>query len=408
MSKWIALAGASVAVALVALPGAFAGRPHADPGVSAKEIHVGGTTPLTGEASAGSGTAIGAEAYFKYVNARGGVHGRQIKYTYLDDGYDPGRTVQATRQLVQQENVFAIFNSLGTAQNLAIRPFLNQVGVPHLFIASGYGGWARDGGRYPLSMGYIPTYTGEGQLYARDVLKKRPRARIGVLYQDDDYGREMLAALERGLGKKKSLIVQKQSYDSTATDVQSQIAKLKSSRVDVFMNFAFGKFAVQGFVYANRLAWKPALTYVNAVAASTTVMAIASEGGLNKRTNGAITAAFFKDPAAPAFAKDKGIKLFRSIVKRYIPRGDVRNGYYLAGMASAYSFVDALQKAGRNPTRRSLMAAMTRLNEKANPFVLPGITVKTGARDRRPLEQARLQRWSKSHWVPYGPVLAAR
>jgi ABC-type branched-subunit amino acid transport system substrate-binding protein len=408
MSKWIALAGASIAVALVALPGAFAGRPHADPGVSAKEILIGGTTPLTGEASAGSGTAIGAEAYFKYVNARGGVNGRQIKYTYLDDGYDPGRTVQATRQLVQQENVFAIFNSLGTAQNLAIRPFLNQVGVPHLFIASGYGGWARDAGRYPLSMGFIPTYTGEGRLYARDILKKRPRARIGVLYQDDDYGREMLSALERGLGAKKRLIVQRQSYDPTSTDIQSQVAKLKSSRADVFMNFAFGKFAIQGFVYANRLGWRPALTYVNAVAASTTVMSIASEGGTNKRTNGVVTAAFFKDPAAPAFARDRGIALFRSIVRKHIPRGDVRNGYYLAGMASAYSFVDALRKAGRNPTRRSLMTAMTKLDEKANPFVLPGITVKTGRADRRPLEQARLQRWNKTHWVPFGRVLAAK
>jgi branched-chain amino acid transport system substrate-binding protein len=408
MSKWIALASASIAVALVALPGAFGSRPNADPGVSANEILIGGTTPLTGEASAGSGTAIGAEAYFKYVNARGGVHGRAIKYTYLDDGYDPGRTVQATRQLVQQENVFAIFNSLGTAQNLAIRPFLNQVGVPHLFIASGYGGWARDAGRYPLSMGFIPTYTSEGKLYARDLLKKRPRARIGVLYQDDDYGREMLASLKRGLGGKARLIVEEESYDSTATDIQSQVAKLKSSRADVFMNFAFGKFAIQAFVYASRLGWKPALTYVNAVAASTTVMSIASEGGLNKRTNGAITAAFFKDPAAPAFAKDKGIALFRSIVRKHIPRGDVRNGYYLAGMASAYSFVDALRKAGKNPSRRSLMSAVLKLDEKTNPFVLPGITVKTGAKDRRPLEQARLQRWQKTHWVPFGRVLAAR
>jgi branched-chain amino acid transport system substrate-binding protein len=285
---------------------------------------------------------------------------------------------------------------------------LNQVGVPHLFIASGYSGWARDAGRYPLSMGFIPTYISEGRLYARDLLKKRPRARIAVLYQDDDYGREMLAALKRGLGSKGRLIVEEESYDPTATDIQSQVAKLKSSRADVFMNFAFGKFAIQAFVYANRLNWKPALTYVNAVAASTTVMSIASEGGLNKRTNGAITAAFFKDPAAPAFAKDPGIKLFRSIVRRYIPRGDVRNGYYLAGMASAYSFVDALRKAGKNPTRRSLMSAMLKLNEKANPFVLPGITVKTGFLDRRPLEQARLQRWQKTHWVPFGRVLAAK
>ena len=405
MSKWIALGSASIAVALVALPGAFGSRPAADPGVSAREILIGGTTPLTGEASSGSGTAIGAEAYFRYVDARGGVNGRKITYRYLDDGYDPGRTVQATRQLVQQDKVFAIFNSLGTAQNLAIRPFLNQVGVPQLFIASGYGGWAREASRYPLSMGYIPTYTGEAQLYARDVLAKRPRARIAVLYQDDDYGRELLAGLKKGLKGKARQIVEEQSYDPTSTDIQSQIAKLKSSRADVFMNFAFGKFAIQAFVYANRLGWKPALTYVNAVAASTTVMSLASEGGTNKRTNGALSAAFFKDPASPVFAKDSGIKLFRSIVRKYIPRGDVRNGYYLAGMASAYSFVDALRKAGKTPTRSALMKAMLRLDEKTNPFVLKGITVKTSGKDRRPLEQAQLQRWQETHWVPVGKVL---
>jgi branched-chain amino acid transport system substrate-binding protein len=254
-------------------------------------------------------------------------------------------------------------------------------------------------------MGYIPTYTGEGQVYARDVLAKRPKARIAVLYQDDDYGREMLAGLKKGLKRKAGQIVEQQSYDPTSTDIQSQIAKLKSSRADVFMNFAFGKFAIQAFVYANRLGWKPARTYVNAVAASTTVMSIASEGGTNKRTTGAISGAFFKDPASPAFAKDAGIKLFRSIVKKYIPRGDVRNGYYLAGMASAYSFVDALKKAGKTPTRTGLMKAMLKLDEKTNPFVIRGITVKTSSKDRRPLEQAQLQRWQKTHWVPYGKVL---
>jgi branched-chain amino acid transport system substrate-binding protein len=226
-----------------------------------------------------------------------------------------------------------------------------------------------------------------------------------VLYQDDVYGRELLAGLRKGLEGRARQIVAAQPYRPTATDVQAQIVKLKSSRADVFVNFGFGKFAIQGFVYANRLGWKPALTYVNAVGASPTVMSLASEGGTNQRTEGAITAAFFKDPAAPAFANDPGIKLFRSIVTKYIPRGDVHNGYYLAGMASAYSLVDALQKAGRTPTRRSLMNAMSKLDERTNPFVLRGIRVKTSRTDRRPLEQARLQRWNRTHWVPFGKLL---
>ncbi len=378
----------------------------ADPGVTATSVLIGGTTPLSGEAASGSGTARGAEAYFKYVNSRGGVHRRKITYKYLDDGYDPGRTVQATRQLVQQDRVFAIFNSLGTAQNLAVRPYLNEVGVPHLFVASGASTWGRDYRRYPWSLAFIPTYTAEGIIYGRHIARTKPRARIAVLYQDDEYGKDLVAGLKKGLGRKARQIVSQRSYDPTSTDVSSEIARLKASRADTLMIFAFGKFAIQAFVYVNKLGWRPQI-FVNAVASSTTVLTLASEGGRNKRTEGAISLAFFKDPADPAWAKDPGFRLYRTVMRKYLPGENIKNGYFIAGMASAHAMVETLRKAGQNLTRRGVLAAVTRLDDRKNPFVLPGIRVRMTARDRFPIEQAQLQRWQKGRWIRFGKLISA-
>jgi branched-chain amino acid transport system substrate-binding protein len=394
-----------VALAAGLVLAAGSGAAPSDPGVTSDSILLGGTVPLSGEAASGGLTARGAEAYFKYVNARGGVNGRKITFRYLDDGYDPGRTVQATRELVQQDRVFAMFNTLGTAHNLAIRRYLNEVGVPHLFVASGYGGFGREARLYPWTMGFIPTYTGEGIIYGRHIVRTMPRARIAVLYQDDEYGRELLSALRKGLGPKARQIVAVQRYSSTASDVQSQVARLKASRANTLMIFAFGKFAIQAFVYVNKLGWRPRI-FVNAVAGATTVMQVASEGGLNKRTLGALTIAFFKDPANIEFQRDSGIRLFRTILRRH-GGGDTRNGYYLAGMAAAHEMVQVLRRAGRNLTRRSVMTAARRLDDRSNPFVLPGIRVKTSARDAFPIEQVRLQRWTRRGWVGFGRLLSA-
>jgi branched-chain amino acid transport system substrate-binding protein len=372
-----------------------------DPGVTSTSILLGGTVPLSGEAASGGATAKGAAGYFSYVNAHRGVFRRKINYKYLDDAYDPSKTVQATRELVQQDHVFAIFNPLGTEQNLAIRPYLNSVRVPQMFVASGFGGWARDYKRYPWTIGFIPTYTGEGIMYARYIKKKRPNAKIAVLYQDDDYGRELVSGLQKGLGSKKRLIVAKQSYDPSSTDVRSQVAKLKASGANTLMIFAFGKFAIQGFVIVRQLGWKPQI-FVNAVAASTTVMLLANTSG---QTQGAISIAFFKDPADPRWARDPGMRLYRTIVRKYV-HGDYKNGYFLAGMASAYAMVQTLKKAGRNPTRRSLIRAASHMNF-TDPFVLPGIRIKTSATDHYPIEQAQFERWKGNRWRAFGKLVRA-
>jgi branched-chain amino acid transport system substrate-binding protein len=393
----------AVAAAVLLVAASTAGaRPVATPGVTSSSILIGGTVPLTGEAAAAAGVARGADAYFKYVDAKGGVLGRKITYKYVDDGYEPQRTFLDVRQLVQQDGVFAIFNSLGTSNNAAIRGFLNQAGVPQLFVASGASTFGRDYKKYPWTIGFIPTYSAEGKVYARYLLKNKRGAKIAVLYQDDDYGKELVSGLQTGLGPKKSLIVKKVGYDPTASDVRSEVAQLKASKAKVFMIFAFGKFAVQAFITANQLGWHPQIV-VNDVAAATSLMQLSPP----KATEGAISIVFGKDPDAPAWKRDKGLKLFRSIMTRYAA-GQTPNGYYAAGMAAAYTLVDTLKKAGKNLTRKSVMTAATRLNEKTNPFVLPGIRIHTTPSYRFPISQVRLERWHKGHWVLFGPLLSAK
>src|SRR5919107_52256 len=296
----VLLLAAVTACVAVASAGA---RPLATPGVSSNEIHIGSSVPLSGEAAIGGNVARGAEAYFKYVNAKGGIFGRKLKFTYLDDGYDPGRAVNNTIRLVQQEQVFAMFSSLGTSNNLAVRKLLNDAKVPQLFVSAGATTFGRDYKRYPWTIGYIPPYSEEGEIYARYVLQKIKRPKIAVLYQDDDYGRDLYNGLHRGLGTKARTIVAKVAYDPTSTDVQPQVTQLKASKANVFMIFAFGKFSLQAFNAVSRLRWKPHI-FVHDVSSASALMAIVPQ----KAANGSISIVFGKDPAAPLWKRDKGIR----------------------------------------------------------------------------------------------------
>jgi branched-chain amino acid transport system substrate-binding protein len=303
MSRRLALAGAFVVLAGLVAASAWAavdtrGAPSSTPGVTSNSILLGGTFPLTGEAATAAAIAKGANAYFKYVNSRGGVFGRKIDFKVLDDGYDPGRAVQGTRQLVAQDKVFAIFGSLGTEQNLATRPFLNQLGVPQLFVSSGASTWGRDAKRFPWTIGFIPSYPTEAKLLARYLLthQKKPKPRIAILYQNDTYGQDIFNGFKHALGAKKSLIVASKGYDPTEPDVRSEVAKLRASKANTFMIFAFGKFAIQAYAFASTLGWHPK-TYVNAVASSYTVMQVAASASSSRQVEGSISIAFNKDPA---------------------------------------------------------------------------------------------------------------
>jgi branched-chain amino acid transport system substrate-binding protein len=391
--------------ALVAVPAATAG-PSATPGVTATTITIGGSVPITGPAAAFGSVGRGADAYFKYVNARGGVNGRKIVYKYLDDAYEPSQTVLATRQLVQQDNVFAIFNTVGTENNLAVRSFLNQAKVPQLFVGTGVSKIGRERGRYPWTMGYLPSFVAEGKLYGRYLLKTKPKARIAILYENSDYGTDLTAGLRKGLGARAKQIVATQAHEPTDATIDSQMARLKSSGANTFMMFTTPKFAILSFIAANKLGWRPTI-FVSSVSISPNIMDIARVSTQGRTTEGALSIAFVKDPTdRPRYAKDPIMKLYSTILKRHLPDGKYEDVYNYYGMAVAYTMVDALKRAGKNPTRASLLRAATHLNEK-NPFMLAGIRIKTSPADYFPIGQARFVRYHKSHWIPFGALTAA-
>ena len=375
------------------------------PGVTSSTVTIGSSGPLSGEAAAAAGVLKGADAYFKYVDARGGVNGRKIVFTYLDDGYDPARTVQNVRELIQQDGVFALFSVVGTNGNLAIRDFANAAGVPQVFSAAGATTFGSDYAKYPWTIGYLPPYAEEGDLYAKHILATNAKkAKVAVLYQSDDYGKDLLAGFRRGLGANaRRMIVQTVGYDPTTSDVQSQVAQLKASGANTLCVFAFGKFAIQAFVYANKLGWKPQI-YVNDVASASSIMLLNPQS----TAEGAISILWGKDPATPKFQGDAGVALAGKIIKRYVPGGNPSDGFLVAGMAEAYSFVDALKHAGKNLTRKGLMTAVTHMNEASNPFLVPGVTVHTTPTSRFPITAVQLQRWHAHHWVPFGGVVSAK
>jgi len=388
------------------LVAAASGATRTDPGVDATSVKIGGTVPLSGVAAAYASVGRGADAYFKYWNdTHGGVNGRKIDYTYLDDAYDPSKTVEQTRRLVQQEGVFAVVNSLGTEHSLAVRPFLNQAKVPQLFVATGATTFGRDYKQYPWSIGFLPSYTAEGVIYGKYVRANLKSAKIAVLYQDDDYGKELTNGLKKGLGSLASRVVSTKGYDPTASDVNSQIASLKASKANTLMIFATPKYAIQSYIQASKLGWKPKI-FVNQVASASNIMKIsaASSGTL---ANGSISIAFVKDPSNPALAKDPTVKLYRQIMKKYAPEGDPNDVYHMYAMAVAYTFVDALKHAGNPPTRDGIMRAVSHLNE-TNPFLLKGIRVTTTPTDHFPVKQAQLQTWRNGNWHLLGKPVAAR
>ena len=395
-----------VVLALAAAGGAQA-RPDGggEPGVTATTLTIGGTVPLSGVAAAYASVGRGADAYFKYVNANGGVLGRRIDYRFLDDAYVPANTIQQTRKLVQEDKVFAIYNSLGTEHNLAIRPFLNQLKVPQIFPATGATTFGTDRAEFPsTTAGFQPSYIAEGRIYGKAIGQLKRSSKVAVLFQNDDYGKDALNGLKQGLrfAGRGGKVVAAQSYEIADADVASQVTKLRSSRADVLVAIATPKPAIQTFIAVNKLGWKPRIV-VNAVASASNTMKIAQLSS-NKRTEGAISIAFIKDPTDPRWANDAGGKLYRQVFKRY-GSGDISDVYNVYAMASAFTFVEALKKAGKNLTRAGLLRALNNLNVTNNPFLLPGITVKTGPNDPFPIDQARLQRWEKGRWVAYGPLL---
>jgi len=375
------------------------------PGVTPTTITIGGTVPVTGPAASFGSVGPGAEAYFKYVNAHGGVHHRKIVYTYLDDAYDPAKTVLLTQQLVEQDKVFALFDTVGTDNALAIRQYVNASKVPDLFVGSGVSEIAAQHAQYPWMMGYLPSFVGEGAMDGRRIARTTPKAKIAVLYENSDFGKDLLDGLKRGLGG-KAKIVSAQSYEIDDTSVDSQMARLRASHADTLMLFATPLFAIKGYVGANSLGWHPRV-YVSSVSISPDVMKVARYAATPRTVDNSISIAFVKDPTSPVWRNDKAVKLYRSILAQYLPGAKPLDVYLYYGMAVAYSMVDALRRAGANPTRASLLRAATHLNE-VNPFLLPGLRVTTSPSDYYPLKKARFVRYRHGLWVLFGKLVDAR
>ena len=391
---------AHIAAAALALS-----TPAATPGITPTQITLGATIPITGPAAAYGSVGRGADAYFKYVNSKGGVFGRKIDYKYLDDEFDVAKTITLTRQLVEQDQVFAIFNSVGTEHALAIRSYLNDRKVPQLFIGSGVSKLATEHARYPWSMGYLPSFAGEGAVYGRYIAAHRPKARIAVLYENSDFGKDMLNGLRRGLGG-KGKIVGTQAYEVADADVASQLAKLKSSGADTLMLFATPKFAIFGYVGAFRLGWHPQV-YVTSVSISPDIMKISRVATSRKQVEGSVSIAFVKDPTAKQWAKDRTVRLYKSIMQRFLPSAKSDDVFNYYGMAVAYTMVDTLRKAGRNLTRAGVLKAATHLNE-VNPFLLPGVRIQTSPSDYYPMDKVKLARYKSDHWQFFGNLVRAR
>jgi branched-chain amino acid transport system substrate-binding protein len=401
-------------VTMVALPSAF-GREQATPGLTSRTVTIGGTFPLSGPASSYAPIPVGMRAYFSYVNAtRGpdrkrGVGGRQIIWKYYDDAYNPAQTVQLTRQLVEQDHVFALVGGLGTSQQEAVTAYCNQQKVPQLYVSTGATEWGAEQTEHPWTIGWQPDYQGEAVMYGRYIVANLPNAKIGVLYQNDNFGKDYIAGLEGGLGKAhKSQIVATRGYEPTDTSVTSQLLDLRREGVDTLLIASLPTQAIIAYGTLAGIGWKPANIFTSQVAATSTYLPIAVSRAGAATVNGTISIQYLKDPASPTWANDPGMKLYMKIMAKYAPTADPKNGNYYYGVAKAYTFVQALRAAGRNLTRESLMAATLKMSDKSNPLLLPGAVTKTGKNDAFPISQQRLVRWNDGGFTPIGPLVDTR
>jgi len=390
---------AMAAIALAALGSSAWAQKQYSPGASDKEIKIGQIGPYSGPASAYGtiGKTIGA--YFDKVNAEGGINGRKIAYFPLDDGYNPAKAVEMARKLVEEDEVLLIFNPLGTPSNSAIQKYMNSKKVPQLFVATGATKWG-DPKNFPWTMGWQPPYAAEGKIYAQHLLETNPNAKIGILYQNDDFGKDYLKGIEEGLGDKaKTMIVSKVTYEVTDPTVDSQMLTLKASGADAFFNITTPKFAAQAIKKAAEIGWKPQHYLTNVSISVSSVMKPAGpENGI-----GIVTAQYGKDPTDPTWASDPGLKDWTEFMKKYYPAGNLADANSVYGYGVAQTLVQVLKQCGDNLTRENVMKQAASL-DMTLPMSLPGVNIKTSADDFFPIEREKLARFDGKTWVLFGKV----
>jgi branched-chain amino acid transport system substrate-binding protein len=387
-------------VAWVAASTALAEKKY-DPGATDTEIKIGQTMVYSGSLSAYGTIGRSETAYFKMINDQGGINGRKINLISLDDAYSPPKTVEQIRRLVEQEEVLFIFQSLGTPTNTAIQKYLNAKKMPQLFVATGATKWG-DPQNFPWTMGWQPNYQTEAHIYAKYLLQSKPGAKIAVLFQNDDYGKDYLKGIHDGLGSQADrLIVKEVSYEVTDPTVDSQIVTLQASGADTFVILATPKFAAQAIRKAYDIGWRP-MTFINNVSAS--VATVLQPAGLEKSV-GLITALYLKDPTDPQWENDPQMKNWLAWMKKYYPEGDVKDVNNVYGYALGQTLVQVLKQCGDDLTRQNIMTQAANLKNFEVSVLLPGIRINTNPTDFYPIEQVQLARFDGKRWVLFGEMI---
>ena len=378
------------------------GQKKYDPGATDTSIKIGQTMPYSGPASAYGVIGKVQSAYFTQLNESGGISGRKINFISLDDGYSPPKTVEMIRKLIEQEDVLFTVGTLGTPSNSAIHKYMNIKKVPHLFLATGASKW-NDPKNFPWTLGFNPNYRSEGKLYALDILRNRPNAKIAVLFQNDDYGKDYLIGFKEGLGDKaKTMIIAEASYEVTDPTIDSQIVTLKGSGADTFFNITTPKFAAQAIRKVDEIGWKP-VQYLNQVSAS--VGSVLKPAGLEKAA-GIISTQYIKDPTDRTWEKDPAMLDFKALLKKYLPEVNPDDGNATFGYALAQITHHILLQAGDNLTRENIMKQSTSLNNYQIPIVLPGVLASTTTADYALFQSIQLVKFDGAKWVAYGKPVA--
>jgi branched-chain amino acid transport system substrate-binding protein len=396
--EWLTVGAALAVLTSLAAPGFAADTP----GVTATAIKIGQTMPYSGPASA-YGTIGKAEiAYFNMINEQGGVNGRKIELISLDDSYSPPKTVEQVRRLVEQENVAFLFNTLGTPPNTAIQKYLNEKKVPQLFVATGASKWG-DPQHFPWTMGWQPDYRTEARIYAKYILKNKPNAKIAILYQNDDFGKDYIIGLKEVLGDKaKTMVIQEASYEVSDPAIDSQVVSLQGSGADTLLVAATPKFAAQAIRKVYDIGWKPLFLLTNV---ATSVGAVITPAGPEKAV-GVISASYGKDPVDPTWKDDPGLKKWRDFMAKYYPEGDVSDASNVYGYGAAATLVQVLKQCGDDLSRENVMKQAANLKDFELPTTLPGIKINTSPTQFYPIRQMQLESWDGKSWKLFGDVIS--
>ncbi|WP_315768778.1 MULTISPECIES: ABC transporter substrate-binding protein [unclassified Bradyrhizobium] len=394
---------AALATAVVALTsGAALARKKYDPGASDNEIKIGNIMPYSGPASAYGVIGKTEQAYFNQINAEGGINGRKITFVSYDDAYSPPKAIEQIRKLVESDEMLAVFNPLGTPSNSAIQTYLNSKKVPQLFVASGATKW-NDPKNFPWTMGWQPSYQNEAHIYAKYLLKEKPGAKIGVLFQNDDFGKDYLKGLRDGLGEKAgSMIVAEESYETSEPSIDGHIVKLKASGANVFFSVATPKFAAQAIKKLAEIDWHPTHLLVSI---SASVGSVIQPAGYENAQD-ILSAAYAKDAADPQWDNDPGMKKFAEFLQRYYPEGNKLDSATVYGYGAAQTLVKVLQMCGDDLTRANVMEQAASLKDFQPDTLLPGIKINTAPDDFAPIKQLKMMRFKGQQWELFGDIMS--